>query len=231
MEMKIHIGTPLYRLWLVPTLKHYLEPMGIEWYPIMTPSERVEFNEDWIHPLHVKELEPGVGVGRKMNDLIDAYEIENNDYYCWMMDDDMYEPGFFDTIRQQTAKIIICSLYRGDTVPMHDGQMKHPARSIVARNINQMRPGHMDVQQYIVKGEILRKYRFEARHPMADGVYAKVLADNHADEIVFLPGLYALFNYFQPGRYTNKQAFPKSTWELPNFVGGIDENSRCLPIL
>jgi hypothetical protein len=33
--------------------------MNIEWYPIVAPKEDVEFHRSWIHPVKVKELEPG----------------------------------------------------------------------------------------------------------------------------------------------------------------------------
>ena len=217
--MKIHVITPLHRVYLVPTLIHYLKPMGVEWYPIMAPSELVEFDEEWIHPVNVRERKPREGIAYKQNHFIETQEIIDEDYYCNMMDDDMYEPGFFDVIRTQKAKIIVFSLYRGDKIP-NDNQMRHPATTIRAAKIRMMRPGHIDVMQYIVKGEIFKKHKFVVEHFMADGLYAQMLAETYPNEIVFLPDWYGLFNYFQPGRHNSKEAFPKPNFELPKIIKG-----------
>ena len=81
-----------------------------------------------------------------------------------------------------------------------------------------MRPGRIDILQYIVKGSILKKHKFIAEHHMADGVYAQMLSEKYRDEILFLPNLYGFFNYFQPGRYTKPEAFLKPTWKLPQII-------------
>jgi hypothetical protein len=195
--------------------------MGIEWYPIMAPSEHVEFNERWIHPVHVRERKPGEGIAYKQNHFIDTKPIFDNDYYCTMMDDDMYEPGFFDVVRKQTARVIVFSLYRGDTRPSEPtgyNNMRHPATTIRKVRPEGMKPGHIDIMQYIVKGDIFKKHRFIVEHSMADGVYAQMLAEKYRNEIVFLPDWYGLFNYFQPGRYTTEKAFLKPTWKLPEII-------------
>ena len=187
----------------------------------MAPSEVVEFDEGWIHPVHVRERKTGEGIAYKQNHFIESCLIYDNDYYCNMMDDDMYEPGFFDMVRHHTAKIIVCALYRGDTVPGPPtgyGDMRHPATTIRIRRLQGMRPGHIDIMQYIVKGEIFKKHKFEVGHPMADGAYAQMLAENYPDDIVFEPTWYGLFNYFQPGRYTTEKAFPERHWKLPEII-------------
>jgi len=216
--MKIHVLTPFYRVYLAPTLIHYLEPMGIEWYPIMTPSELYPFNKDWIHPVYMdSELPPNAKCCYKFNVFLEQNEIIDNDYYVFMCDDNMYEPGFFDVIRQQTAKIVIFSLYRGDTIPNDGAKERHLTTILRPKRLLDVRPGNIDYAQYIIKGELFKTHPFNAYQGCTDGIYIQKLCFEHPNDIIFLPDLYAWFNYFQPGRYTNKKRFPKDNWELPEY--------------
>jgi hypothetical protein len=215
--MKIHIITAFYRVHLAQTLIHYLEPMGIEWYPVVAPKEDIPFDKEWIHPIHVNELLHNEFPYRKINDFLDTQEVIDDDYYGFMSDDNMYEPGFFDIIKTQTAKIIICSLYRGDTIPNDDAISKYPPTILKPVTLKNIRIGHIDLAQYIIKGEIFKKNRFNISTPVADGLYAVNLRINYQNDIVFLPDSYVFFNYFQIGRYTKKDTFIKDTWELPKY--------------
>jgi len=225
--MNIHVLCPMYKMHLVPTLIHYFEPMGIQWYPILTPSETIRFKskeiqkiistKTWIHPVYVNELPPKATCCQKFNDFLTQHKILDNDYYTFMCDDNMYEPGFFDVIRQQSAKILICSLYRGDTIPNDNGQ-PHPTFILRHHKISSIRPGLIDYAQYIIKGEIFKHHPFDPYINMTDGVYIQTLCHKYPNNVTFLPDLYAWFNYFQPGRYTTKNPFPKSHWELPKII-------------
>jgi hypothetical protein len=196
--------------------------MDIEWYPIQTPKELLPKGSpvlpDWVHPILVNELGPGQNAFKKINDFADTQEIIPNDYYAFMCDDNMYEPGFFDIIRKQTAKVIICSLYRGDTVPPIG--VSHPATTIRLKGPKGIRPGNIDIMQYIIKGEIFKQHRFDVYdHGYSDGHYAVALKKAHLNDMVFLPDLFGLFNYFQTGRYTKKEALLKPRWSLPEVTG------------
>lgn len=218
-EMKIHIITPFYREYLSKTLVHYLEPMGIEWYPVCAPGEIMPIKKPWIHALNVDALVNRQNAWKKVNDFADMCEINDDDYYGFMCDDNMYEPGFFDIIREQTAKIIMFSMYRGDRIPIELSDVPHHATTLHIRGPNDVRPGNIDIMQYIIKGDIFRTHRFDIYdHAYSDGHYAVHLKNEHLKDIVFLPELFALFNYFQPGRYTDPNRFLKPTWKMPEII-------------
>jgi len=216
--MEIHVLTPLFRVYLVPTLVYYLEPMDIQWYPIMTPSEITTFDKDWIHPVHVNELPPKAQCCQKFNAFLDLHEIIDDDYYAFMCDDNMYEPGFFDVIRQQSAKILICALYRGDATPNDNVVDKHPTNTLKATKLSHIIPGRIDYAQFIIKGSLFKTHPFDPYVGCSDGRYIRNLAREYPHDVTFLPNLYALFNYFQPGRYNKKERFPKPNWELPKIL-------------
>ena len=215
--MKIHIITALYRVHLAQTLIHYLEPMGIEWYPVVAPKEDIPFDKEWIHPIHVNELLHNEFPYRKINDFLDTQEVIDDDYYGFMSDDNMYEPGFFDVIRQQTAKILFYSVYRGDSTPRNDGSEPHPSTPIRIQSLNDIRICNVGFGMCILKGEILRQTKFKNTHKWDDGRYMERLKLKFPNEIQILPDLWVFGNYFQVGRYTDTTKFLKSNWLLPEY--------------
>ena len=216
--MKIHIITPFFRTHLIPTLIHYLEPMGIEWHPVIGHDSEARFDRDWIHPVRTDELLPTDMCYKKIDDFADTQEIIDDDYYGFMGDDDMYEPEFFDVIREQTAKIIMFSVYRGDSIPTGDDSEPHPWTPIRISSIEDVRVCNIGMGMYIVKGEILKQNRFGNNHKWDDGRYAVRLRGQFPDDIVLLPDLFIFGNFFQPGRYNKKEAFLKPNWELPEII-------------
>jgi hypothetical protein len=195
----IHIICPFYREHLLPTLIKYLEPMNIIFHPVITPIENVPIQKDWIKPL-VTPIDAYVIAYEKINKFIENYKIEDNDYYGFMGDDDMYSPGFFDVIREQTANILVYSLLRGDQVP-EDNIEKHPIYPLIISKLSDMQVCNIGLLQYIVKGHILKQTRFNSGHKWGDGMYAEMLRDRFPNEIKFLPDLFAYGNYLQLGRY------------------------------
>jgi hypothetical protein len=189
--------------------------MGIEWYPIVSPERDVFEKKDWIHPIHTQELIVGKeACFRKINDFLDTQTIVDNDYYGFIDDDSMYEPGFFDIIRQQTSKIIICSLYRGDSIP-NDNVAKHPTYPLIIKSLRDIYVCNIGLPQYIIKGEIFKQTRFNPINVHGDGKYAEYLKFRFSKDITILSDLFAFGNYFQPGRYTNAKKFLKPSWNLP----------------
>ncbi|MHA1342376.1 MAG: hypothetical protein ACTSQG_00185 [Promethearchaeota archaeon] len=215
--MKIHIITPFYRQHLLPTLIKYLEGIDIEWHPVCDPVDIKAFennDKSWVHPLLCPPLKiPGDQCYRKFNDFIDAGDIINEDYYGFMGDDDMFEPGFFDVIRQQTAKIIVYSNYRGNNPTSN-----HPQYPLIMKNIDDICVCNIGTGMYIVKGEILKQTKFKIDHIWDDGRYAENLKNKWPNDIQILPDLFIFGNYFEPGRFTSKENFIKNTWELPQII-------------
>lgn len=189
--------------------------MNVEWYPVLCDKEKdIDFGKSWVHPVLVPDLLPTDQCYRKINDFIDRREIIDDDYYGFMNDDNCYEPGFFDVVRQQTSKILIYSAYRGDASP-YVPRDRHAATTLQINKLEDVKAGHIDLCQMIVKGSIFKQYRFDNTSGYGDGWYAERLVKNHPNDITVIPNLYAFFNFFQPGRFTDKTKFLKSTWELP----------------
>lgn len=216
--MKVHVITPFYRKHLVQTLIKHLEPMNIEWYPMCNPDEIEPFTKidiKWIHPkICGPSIPSDVQAFKKLNDFIDTQKIHDHDYYCFMGDDDMYEPGFFDIIRKQTEDIIFCSGSRGNRKP-GSGPIIQGFRALRIFNENDIKPGNINLAQYIIKGKILRQIRFENKHGHDDGTLAVELKNKFKHNFVILPDLFVFINYFEPGRYTNRKFKLKPNWELP----------------
>ena len=215
--MDVHILTPFYRKELAATLVHYWRACGIKWYPLMAPSDSVEFpNEDWIFPIMVNELKRGDNCFVKVDEFRTTQPIIDDDYYGVTCDETIYEPGFFTTLREQTAKVVMCSSYRGDTTP-RDGSAPHPTTPLIIRGLNNIRYCAIGMGQWFVKGDVLRSVPYIEGQRKDDGHYALELKRLYSNEIKFLPEWFSLANYLQKGRHTKKERFLKSNWELPEF--------------
>ncbi|MFA5423977.1 MAG: hypothetical protein WC374_08985 [Phycisphaerae bacterium] len=202
--MKFHALMPFYRKHHLEKLISHFETMNLIWHPVCDPVDIQAFDgntRDWINPLLCAPLRvPGDQCYRKINDFIDADDIVDDDYYGFIHDDDMYVPGYIEWVKQQTAKIIICSAHRGHRVSKEDGY-PHPIFPLVIKNLNDIHVYNIDFCQLIVKGSILRITRFINQHDFDDGLYAENLRDKWPDDILIHPGFGIYFNYFQPGRY------------------------------
>jgi len=218
--MNIHVITAFYRIHLAKTLIHCLEEFLIHWHPIYSEKEFYPFNKFWIHPLLVKELLPTDYAYRKLNDFIETQEIIDDDYYSFMGDDDMFEPGFFDKIREicktEKSEIIFYSVARGNTTPACD-VAQHPCHPLIPNSLNDIRVCNVGLQ-FILKGNILKQVKFNNTHIWDDGILAEHLKNKFGSKIKFAPDLFVLGNYFQPGRYTDNSALLKSTWKLPEII-------------
>ena len=207
--MNFHSIMPFYRKNLTQELTEHFEPMNLIWHPVCDIIDIQPFagnTKQWIQPVLCPPLKiPGDQCYRKNNDFIDSVQIIDDDYYGFMHDDDMYVPGFIDKIKQQTAKIIIYSASRGDSWPTDDiGPYNWPPVPLTINTMDDIQIGKIDMCQYIVKGEILKQTRFGNNSVCDDGHYAENLKNKWPDDILILPEIGINFNFFQPGRYTNK---------------------------
>lgn len=216
--MKIHVICPFMRHHLLQTLLQYLEPMCIEWYPVVLESEKFEVDLNWVHQIVALNLEEG-GLGyKKVNYFIDTQEVIDDDYYCVMGDDDMYEQGFFDIIREQTADILYVSMSRGNAIPTYEGVTPHQTHPLIIKSLDDVRRYNINFAQYIMKGKILKQMRFGFVINCEDGIFAEELKEKFPDNSVFLPDLFVFGNYFELERYTNNDWKIKPQWELPKII-------------
>jgi hypothetical protein len=181
--------------------------MNILWHPIMLQNEKTDFNESWILPLIIpmkskdcSVLMPG---NFKRNWFIENEEIIDEDYYVTVDDDDMYEVGVFDAIKQMNDDIVIISLKRGDFQPVGVSEIrKYPTTTLYAHPDNVI-IGSISAQQSFVKGKIFKEHLFNEFNHCWDGEIA-IHHKESGEQIRYEPGFYALFNYYEPGRWDKK---------------------------
>jgi hypothetical protein len=174
-----HIITPFYRnenrAFLMENVK------GFIWHPIEGHIDRVT---DQTYA--------------KINKFIKYHEIVDEDYYQILMDDDALPQDFLEISKRIEGDIVIFSMKRGDRIPEGlPAYRRHPTWPLIAAREN-MKIGSIGLQQIRFKGKVL-KTLYCQDHPYADGMVAQELASRQ--DIVFVPDVFILFNYLEPGRY------------------------------
>jgi len=207
-----NIVTSVGRLQNLKALKNHLQPQNVKWH-VITDQDlgfSINFFEPWVKsyicPNNHKEF--WARCHYALNWFLETQEINDDEYYCFLNDDDGYEPDFFKKIRELIIDVknknnvdpdvIIVSMMRGDNVPIVEShRVAHPTDYLPAHPDN-MQIGRIGMEQYIVRGKIAKRYRF-ANEICGDGMYIIEIVRNHG--AVFAPYINAWFNYFEPGRW------------------------------
>ena len=206
-KKNVHLVMPFMREENKETLLNAYRPMNIILHPILFEKEYPLFSgviENWIQPILIPpEAEKGPeGMevqNIKRNWFIENCEIINGDYYVAVDDDDMYEPNVFDELKKMDAGVVIISMKRGDSIPDVTPIRQYPTYTLYAEP-NSVFVGGISNQQSFVKGSVFKKYLYDANGHCADGRIAVTRKEN-GEEIAYRPDLYALFNYYEPGRW------------------------------
>jgi hypothetical protein len=206
--MVFNIITPLARYGNVPDLINHLKPKNIKWH-VITDSDSENsftFNDDWVsHYVCPNEgVEFWVRCNNSINWFISNTDIQDNEYYGILNDDDGYEDLFFEKLRYRISQtnlnndLIICSMLRGHNTPVDaEPVRRHPTNTLIACP-ESMFVGSVGVEQFFVKGEILKKHRLPLT-TCGDGELISELVKTY--EATYLPDIYVWFNYFEPGRW------------------------------
>lgn len=128
------------------------------------------------------------------NWLFNAYlssGLDDETQYMILCDDDSVEEGFFDKIPNEDA--VICSMRRGDIVP----EGSYGYRDLIA-SPNNIGIGKVAGEQLILKGKILKNYRYGLSN-VGDGEMIIEVVNNHP--VTYVSDAFVLFNYFEHGRY------------------------------
>lgn len=204
-----HVITPLARFENVEKLINVLEPKNIQWHVLIDQGyshDNIKYLTDksWIKVYYC----PNDGVvfyercNKSINWFIETQQIIDNEMYCILNDDDAYEPEFFTKIKASIQKtgspIIITSMERGHAIPESAvGCRAHPPTKLWGYPEN-VRENAIGVEQIIIKGELLKKYRIPTA-PSGDGMFiVKAVRENGA---AFCSEADVWFNYFEPGRW------------------------------
>jgi len=210
---QIHLIMPFWRHNLKDILIEAYKPMGIIWHVVMFQDEATEFNESWIFPTIIpmdsKEFTGILPWGFKRNYFIQNCEINDDDYYVTVDDDDMYELEVFGAIKQMDDDIVIISMKRGQHIPADAGlTRRYPTTTLIASPDNMMF-GSISTQQSFVKGRIFKNHLYDDLGPGEDCRMAMHHKED-GEQIRYEPHLFALFNYYEPGR-----------WKKPDIAFGV----------
>jgi hypothetical protein len=182
--MTIHVITAFSRPQNLPALLPMLESQWIVWHPIC--HEPVDFGSlPWIEPFSVGPVPADTDPCYwKLNQWLESHEIDDGSIYCFLCDDDCYDAGFFDFVRQSRFDDALVVSARFDP---HKILVAHPDNMQVCK---------INLTQYLLRGHVARKLRFE-NSGVADGLAAQWLAANY--RCTFRPDLFVVLNLLRPG--------------------------------
>jgi hypothetical protein len=205
-----HVITPLARFENIHPLIAILKPHNIQWHVITDDDNKTPlyFDEPWIH--HYVCPNESIGFWARSNNSINWFletqPIVDEDYYGVLNDDDGYENNFFQKLQTEIEEnkptdLIITSMKRGFHIPDNLPPVKqHPTTTLIATPENMVVCG-VGVEQFFIKGKLLKQHRLPLT-PYGDGELIVELVKQY--ETLYLPHLFVLFNYLEPGRWDKK---------------------------
>ena len=206
-----HVITPLARFHNIPKLVETLRPHNIQWHVITdankTESQQSLFSESWIRH-YVCPNNQVVFWDRcnyAMNWFMDTTELHDTDFYCFLNDDDAYEPEYFDkldtVIQQQTTDIsvVLTSMKRGYRIPSTAAPTRRHAPTTLYAVPESIHVGGIGLEQIAVRGRVLKQgHRFPLHHA-GDGMFICDVSSKHPTALA--PDIFVWFNYFEPERW------------------------------
>lgn len=219
--MEVHVLCPFYRKNLYKTLLTYYEPMKIIFHPICYPNDFAPFENNkipWVKPYLCTRFTDWCIAYQKVNCFLENNELIDEDYYGFVGDDDMFEPGFFDELKKQTTDVVYNSSFNGDHTPTEGipPASWHPPVPLIMAHAGDIRVCNIGTSMFWVKGKTLRGMRLGESSHYEDGIFAVSLLSRGT--ITYLTNSFSFGNYFQPGRFNHKGRFFKPTWELPKII-------------
>ena len=186
--MIYHVITPFSRPQNISALMTHLSQFPAIWHPLAHNKEHfrqlVEAAGDdsrWLPdftPYPPETEANGSCCYHKVNTFIERWGLIDDDYYCVLCDDDLYELDFFDKIQQHTGDVVVCSMHWLN------------GRELIAAPQN-MRQGQVGFEQLIIKGKVFKRYRYKM-DCQADGqLIETVCKENPVD---YAPEAWVLFN-------------------------------------
>ena len=186
--------------------------MNVKWHAITDEDLRFsfKFTDEWVtnHVCPNDQLEFWARCHGALNWFIETQHINDDEMYCFMNDDDGYELEFFtklaqvidnETVNNGTSpNIVMVSMLRGHNIPAGvPANRQHHTNTLFAQP-DWMKCGSVGLEQIVIRGKLLKNYRLHM-HIEGDGRFIEqAVRENGA---VYAPHIYALFNYFEPGRW------------------------------
>ena len=198
-----HVVTPFSR---VQNLRRQLEMMtrfGVEWDLLIDANSRMKRSlPNWVRIFSFQPQQPFWRAwAHHLNQYISTVPIIPDDRYCILNDDDFYEPGFFSKLDQHNGDVLICSMMRGQHVPLESGPLRsHPTDTLIACAEN-MKVGRVGCEQMICSGKVFSTLHF-VDDPCADGM--AIVDASKRYPVEYVPDANVWFNYLEPGRWTQR---------------------------
>jgi len=197
-----HVITPLNRIQNFTKLVESLSAQSVEWH-VITDAGSTPIHTDigWINSYVCPNKESSFW-GRcnySINWFLDHHPLRPNARYSILNDDDSYEPGYFNFLRNFDEDVIVTSMRRGNrTPPDAIPERAHGTDTLVAAPGN-MKVGHVGVEQVSVHSRILSRCRLPI-HICGDGQMIEYIIATEKS-VRYLPECHVWFNYFEPGRW------------------------------
>ncbi|NBO36195.1 hypothetical protein EBU91_01440 [bacterium] len=210
--MKFNVVTSMARFENFDKLKNHLSNFNIQWHIVIDDNLQFdqEVNENWIS-FYSCPNDKGEFYERchyALNWFVENYVVEDEtNFYCFLNDDDAYEEGFFNKLTDEILKmkesnsfsgLIICSMKRGDFTPRDVVDYRQHGTHTLIANKNNMVEGGVGLEQFIITGKLLKNHRMPLT-VSGDGSLIVELVSRYNP--IFIPDLFVLFNYYQPGRW------------------------------
>jgi hypothetical protein len=199
----LHIVMPFIR---ARNKAFYLErfaALGVIWHPLTITSDNVSFaTSKGVQPFHNDfSLKPEASIFCywKLNLFAHSGKgIEDDDYYWILGDDDYFSEHIPFSLSVCNSDVVFISMFRGlHLVPLLEFN-SHDITTLYAAPEN-IKVGKIGLEQYIVKGKVLKNLNFQENLPTADGIIAEHLKVTHRCE--YQRDWFVFFNWFQPGRW------------------------------
>lgn len=188
------------------------------WVVLQEENEPVIDFPDWVKVKRYALAGKAHVSNRLFNEFI-SHEVrlkENLEtQYMILCDDDSIEEGFFDKVPD--ADVVVTSMKRSDRPINHvvwRDYEKQLGRWEDSIDVLKAAPENMHIgavggEQIIIKGKILRNFRYGLSNVGDGRMIEQLMSENHY-HITYLPDAYVLFNYFEDGRY---EAFKRPQFE------------------
>ena len=216
--MKIHVVTPLGRPENARAVYAGLMRAGCDRWHVVThqPHQQIDIPHDVnvvnasprglaAHDLSVGK-EPFDWCYSKLNAFIERLDTlhglnvayQGDDYYGFLCDDDGVDEAFFCKLRESVEDcivgpdVIFCSMHYAPP-----GKPGNKNADLILSSSSDVKVGMVGLEQYYVRGDVLRQHRFREKEHAADGMLATELLKMR--ECVFVPDVFVKFNALRPG--------------------------------
>lgn len=220
MKTKFKIICPIARFENAPKIKNVLRKQNVELH-FVSDSDNPKSSdsladEPWVFHHICDQGDRTIFWDRSNNALnwyLDNQQIDPDSFYCFLNDDDAYEPEYFQKLRAIIENypyeifVVITSMARGDNIPKSviGTNREHHNNTLIAHP-TYMQPGKVGLEQIAVKGKVISvgNYRFP-RYDCGDGIFITMITQQ--THTLYVPEVFVWFNYFEPERWINSKVY------------------------